>query len=144
MRPETFSVHASCVIIDNQAILILGESGSGKSDLALRLIDSGAMLVSDDQVRIEKNGTSLFASPAPNIAGLLEARGVGIIKLPYVSNAVVALAIKLVTPEKIERLPEAQFFDCLGVKVPLLLLGAFEQSTPAKIRLYLTMKESIA
>ena len=136
--PDTQTIHASCIAINHTAILLLGESGSGKSDLALRLIDSGAVLVGDDQIVLRKEGNSLLAAPAPRLEGLLEVRGVGIVTLPYIQNIPLALAVNLVAPHETERMPKPQFFDCLAVQVPLLSLHAFEQSTPAKIRLFLS------
>lgn len=129
-------LHASCVSIGGVGVLLLGDSGSGKSDLALRLIDTGAQLVSDDQVRMHKAGDVLLASPPEKIAGLLEARGVGILTLPYTPSATVKLAVGLVPRQQVERLPEPAFFDCLGCQLPLLLLNAFDASTVAKIRCY--------
>jgi serine kinase of HPr protein (carbohydrate metabolism regulator) len=129
-------LHAGCVSIDGAGVLLLGDSGSGKSDLALRLIDAGAQLVSDDQVRLRTQNTELLASPPEKIAGLLEARGVGILTLPYASSAIVKLAVRLVPRPQVERLPEPAFFDCLGCQLPLLSLNAFDASTVAKIRYY--------
>ena len=109
--------------------------------MALRLIDRGATLVGDDQILINKVGDALLASPASNIHGILEVRGIGIMHLPYEQDVPVALAVKLVAREAVERMPYAKFFDCLGLQLPLLLLHAFDSSTPAKIRVYLQRKE---
>lgn len=141
MSPENIIIHATCVSINNKAVLLMGDSGSGKSDLALRLIDAGAKLVGDDYVQITRRGDMLMAEPAPNIAGLLEVRGVGVETVDYVSNISVKLAINLASRDKIERLPEEQFFSCLGHKLPLLYLHAFDDSTPAKIRLIINRTE---
>ena len=128
------TLHSTCVAIAHHGVLLLGESGAGKSDLALRLIDDGAQLVSDDYTDISEG---LIANAPERLKGLLEVRGLGIIKLSYVRNVKLALAVKLVARELVERLPEPAFFDCLGAKLPLLSLHAFDASTPAKIRLYL-------
>jgi serine kinase of HPr protein (carbohydrate metabolism regulator) len=135
---DSVQLHASCVSIDSKAVLILGVSGSGKSDLALRLIDGGAALVGDDQIILTRNGSRILASPAARLEGLLELRGVGIMQLPYEGKVTLTLAVSLVNAEEVERLPELQFFDCLGYQVPLLSLHAFDHSTPAKIRLFLS------
>lgn len=134
---ESVQLHASCVAMSGKGVVLLGRSGSGKSDLALRLIDTGAELVGDDQIVFTQTDSALLASPADNIEGLLEARGIGILQLPYLTNVPVWLAVKLVIPNAVERMPEPEFFDCLDKKVPLLLLNAFEHSTPAKIRIFL-------
>jgi len=139
MPPE--QIHASCVAIGGKGVLLFGPSGSGKSDLALRLIDEGAVLVGDDQVILRNDSNHLLASPAPNIHGMIEARAVGILHLPYLQDAAVALAVKLVPHAETERLPHPAFWSCLGLQVPLLSLDAFHSSTPAKIRLFLTHKE---
>jgi HPr kinase/phosphorylase len=129
-------LHATCVSLDGKGVLLLGEPGSGKSDLALRLIDGGAMLVADDQVLVRLAEGRLHASPPRTLEGLLEARGVGIIKLPNAPEAPLGLAVRLVARGKVERLPEPDFFDCLGIRLPLLSLHAFDDSTGAKIRLF--------
>lgn len=134
---QRLQLHASCVSIAGRGVLLLGDSGSGKSDLALRLIDDGAMLMGDDQVVLVSSSSQILASPAPRLEGLIEARGVGIMRLPYITDVPLALAVKLVAQNAVERMPEPEFFDCLGIKLPLLSLHAFESSTPAKIRHYL-------
>ena len=132
--------HASCVSIDGHGVLLLGASGAGKSDLALRLIDAGAKLVADDQVIIQNSAGVLHAeSPLP-IHGKLEVRGLGIIEMEALQNMRLSLVVQLCAREDVERMPEAAFFDCLGVQLPLLSLHAFDSSTPAKIRLWLAQK----
>lgn len=129
--------HASCVAIHGQGVLLLGDSGSGKSDLALRLIDGGAALVADDQVVIRHDSGRLLAAPPSTLAGKLEVRGVGIVDTPYVRDIPLALVVTLVGQTAVERLPEPAFYAIEGVRLPQLLLNAFDASTPAKIRLYL-------
>jgi len=128
-------VHATCVEIDGVGVLLRGASGSGKSDLALRLIDGGARLVADDRTDLAVEGGRLFAScPAP-LAGRIEARGVGIGPVPSQPRAWVRLAVDLVAPEAVERLPEPATSLIAGVAIPLLSLAPFEASAPAKLRL---------
>jgi len=134
------SVHASCISVDGKGVLFLGESGSGKSDLALRFIDSGAKLVADDRVHIHSENHQLIASAPEKLRGLIEARGIGILTLPYAPNAPLMLAVKLVLREQVERMPLPQFFSCLDLQLPLLSLHAFDDSTPAKIRLWLQQR----
>lgn len=133
----TEHVHATCIAIGGRGVLLLGDSGSGKSDLALRLIDGGAMLVADDQVVVRADDATLSASAPERLKGKLEVRGVGIITLPFFTEVKLALAVRLVQRAEVERLPEDQFFSCLGCQVPLLSLHAFDHSTPAKIRMWL-------
>src|SRR3546814_4210439 len=80
-------IHANCVALDGRAILLMGNSGSGKSDLSLRLIDRGWSLVADDYVCLIPSGGKLLAKPPPNIAGRIEVRNVGLVELPYLSDS---------------------------------------------------------
>ncbi len=112
-------LHASAVALDNRALLILGPSGSGKSGLALELISLGAVLVADDQTLLRRDGARLLASPHPRIAGRLEARHVGLLRLPCRTDVPVALAIDLGTDET-DRLPPARGLVLLDQKVTLL------------------------
>jgi len=133
--PET--LHASCIAINGKGVLLFGHSGSGKSDLALRLIDQGAQLVGDDQVTLTEENDTLIVSPCERIRSLIEARHLGIMHIPFIENIPLALAVNLSANETPERMPNPSFWSCLGVRVPLLSLGAFHASTPAKIRLFL-------
>lgn len=111
---------ATCVLVDGRAVLLEGEPGSGKSSLALALIDRGALLVGDDGVRLEQRGTRLWASAPPNIAGLLEIRNVGLVELPT-GEGPVALLLRL--DKAAPRHPEQagrQTID--GCVVPVLAL----------------------
>ncbi|HWK47598.1 MAG TPA: RNase adapter RapZ [Stellaceae bacterium] len=127
-------VHATAVSIDGDGVLLLGPSGAGKSDLALRLIDGGALLVADDQVALTELDGSLWAAAPAVLAGLLEIRGVGIRRMPSAFSAILRLAIELVPAERVDRLPDPAEVSYAGVALPLLRLAAFEASTPAKIR----------
>ncbi|MAG98222.1 MAG: HPr kinase/phosphatase C-terminal domain-containing protein [Alphaproteobacteria bacterium] len=130
-------VHGTCVAIDGTAVLLCGPSASGKSDLALRLIDQGARLVADDQVELEARAGTLHAAAPEVLSGLLEVRGMGIVRLPHCAGAVVAAVIELAPEAEVERLPEAASRDFDGVALPLYRLAAFAASTPAKVRLAL-------
>lgn len=138
---KKITIHASCVSVNNKAILLMGESGSGKSDLALRLIDDGAQLIADDYTEISLIDNILTASPPIKIEGMIEVRGIGILTLPFVRDIPLKLAVKLVPHKEVERLPEPQFFDCLGVQIPLLLLCAYNASAPVKIRFFVNSIE---
>ncbi len=130
-------IHATSVAIGRSGLLVRGPSGSGKSDLALRLIDAGACLVSDDQTVLEFVDGQVEMKAPPAIAGFIEVRGVGIMPVPTVTSVPLALVVDLVSPETVERLPEPDFCIVLGSRFPLLRLAPFEASAPAKLRLAL-------
>ena len=134
----TNNIHGTCVAFGRAGVLIRGSSGSGKSDLALRLIDNKAKLVSDDQVlAMEKNGKIVLSAPR-SIAGKIEGRGVGIMDMQYTKSSTLALIVDLVDKgEVIERLPKKKFTRLLGVKVPVIELSSFESSALAKLKLAL-------
>ena len=115
--------------------MLRGASGAGKSDLALRLIDGGAVLIADDRVEVRVDqGTVVVSAPAI-LAGLLEVRGVGIVRQPFVPVGDLHLVVDLVESAAVDRLPEPEWTEILSVRVPRLALAPFEASTPAKIRL---------
>ncbi|MCL6678550.1 HPr kinase/phosphatase C-terminal domain-containing protein [Sphingomonas sp. RG327] len=129
---STETLHASTVAIDGRAVLIMGPSGSGKSDLALRLLDRGFSLVSDDQTIVRRDGDRLIASAPSQIAGKLEVRGIGIVEMPTEPEAPVSLIIELTGD--IQRLPdEDRELRVLGVPVPLFTVDAMTASAPAKV-----------
>jgi HPr kinase/phosphorylase len=128
-------IHGTSVALGGDGILLQGPSGSGKSDLALRLIDGGARLIADDQTELSLLEGELRLSAPATIAGRIEVRGIGILSIPTVASAPLRLVVALVPPGEVERLPEPQFCTLLGRSVPRVTLAAFEASTPAKIRL---------
>ena len=124
-------IHGSCVARMGAAVLVTGPPGSGKSDLVLRLIDRGYMLVSDDRVDIDDRGA---ASPPESLAGLLEIRGLGIVRLPYRAGIKVALHIEL-GPQGARLPPLAVQDDVLGV--PVVRLDPTHASAAARVSLAL-------
>ncbi|MGH6780546.1 MAG: HPr kinase/phosphorylase [Sphingomonadaceae bacterium] len=129
-------LHASTVAIDGRAVLIEGLSGSGKSDLALRLIDRGAALVSDDYTLVKREKNRLLATAAPNIAGKIEVRGLGIIEMSNVEDVPVGLVVTL--GDMVERIPPGDITRKIaGVAVPVIALNGLEGSAPVKVELAL-------
>lgn len=129
------TIHATCVDIDGLGVLLRGPSGSGKSDLALRLIDAGAQLVSDDYTVLEVRGDRLIGTAPQSIKGMLEVRGVGILPMPVKARSVIAMVADLVTDGEIERLPDPDAAVIDGVVVPRIQVAPFEISAAAKVRL---------
>ncbi len=130
------SIHATTVAIGDRAVLIMGPSGSGKSDLALRLLDRGFALVSDDQTLVRREGERLLASAPPQIAGKLEVRGIGIVEMNTASDVPVALLVELTSD--IARLPDdSRELPLPGVSVPLVTIDAMTASAPSKVALAL-------
>lgn len=117
---DTQILHASCVAAGDAGLLILGPSGSGKSSLALMLMAFGARLVADDNTRITRNGNHLHAAATPTTAGLIEARGIGILRAPRSRATVLRLAVDLAQTET-HRLPPERHITLAGIKLPLVL-----------------------
>jgi len=132
---QTTQIHGTCVAIDNAAVLLLGPPGSGKSDLALRLIDDGATLIADDRVDLSAEDKSLIATPPQNIAGLIEVRGIGIAKIEHAVEGIVVCVFEMTPPDHIQRLPTPISWKALNCRVPLIRLNPFAASACAKIRL---------
>jgi HPr kinase/phosphorylase len=128
-------VHGTCVEIDGLGVLLRGPSGSGKSDLALRLIDGGARLVADDRVDLTTEGATLVARAPATIHGMLEVRGVGLVRLPALDSARIAMVVDLVDDEAVDRLPEAVVCTLLGIDVRCLGLAPRAASAAAKVRI---------
>ncbi len=137
-------MHASVIAIGKAAVLLRGPSGAGKSDLALRLIANGAQLVSDDYVELQELSGKIWAHAPQTIAGMIEVRGLGLIKIPHISGVQVALACDLVSKDIIERLPEQQQWLSIGdCQIPLMQVDSQTASAPARITLALDQLRQI-
>ncbi len=140
-KPAIANIHASCVAAGSRGILILGNSGQGKSDLALRLIERGARLVADDRCDIWHERGRLWCRPPEELAGKIEVRGVGIVEQRWTAPVPLALAVRLA--DRYERMPPANQAELVaGHALPAILLSAFEISAPTKILLALDRLES--
>ena len=133
-RPMT-CLYGTSVAIGGEGVLLQGPSGSGKSDLALRLIDEGARLVSDDQTEVQRSGNDLTMRAPLALAGLIEARGLGIMRVPHLAEAPLRLVVELASDVAIERLPYARHRTIEGVAVPVIALDPRAASASAKLRL---------
>ena len=135
MPSDGGSIHATCVAFGDIGLLLRGPPGAGKSDLALRLIEGGARLVADDRVVLRRAGDAIAASAPPGIAGMLEIRGVGIVRMPFCASARLALVADLVEPPSLERLPHTVWCEYLGVRIRSMPVVPFATSSVAKLRI---------
>ncbi|MGI9483563.1 MAG: HPr kinase/phosphorylase [Hyphomicrobiales bacterium] len=143
---HTTLIHATCIAVGGKGVLLLGKPGSGKSDLALRLIDEPgrgtgdefltAKHVADDQVRLTRDGEKVLAQAPETLSGLLEIRGIGIVQVPYLPVVPVELVVELMNEEAVERMPdETQTRHyLLGLGVPRVAIDPANPSAPARLR----------
>ncbi len=142
----TNPLHANCVALRPQAdapwcgVLIVGPSGSGKSDLTLRLLEhygaERACLVADDYVEIAETADRLVGFPPPNIAGKMEVRGIGIVERSFLDTVPLTFVVQLVAAREIERLPSDKSWawpDNTVHTLPLFALNPFDLSAPMKV-----------
>ncbi|GIX12089.1 MAG: aldolase [Paracoccaceae bacterium] len=115
----TERLHASCVALGDAGVLLTGAAGAGKSTAALRLIALGAELVADDQVELSRAGERVLARPPAAIAGRIEARGIGILRMAHRAEVALAVVVDLDTIE-LRRLPPARECRLAGVRLPLI------------------------
>jgi serine kinase of HPr protein (carbohydrate metabolism regulator) len=145
--PVAEAVHATCVACAGQGVILTGPSGSGKSDLALRLISDVSgdpfRLVADDLVRIEPRENRPIALAPPRLAGLIEVRGMGFVHVPSVDSAPVVLAVALRPWSEIERYPGSarKRMTIAGLSVPLIEIDATSPSAVARVRLALDVQK---
>lgn len=128
-------LHASCAALEGDGVLILGPPGAGKSDLVLRLIGRGWVLVADDQVEVEATGDGLLATPPEPLRGMLEVRGLGLFRdLPVTAPARLRLVVDLLAGDAAPpRLPDPRSFEALGRHLPRVALRGYEASAPDKV-----------
>ncbi len=132
------TIHATTIAVHGHAIMIVGPSGSGKSDLALRLIDRGARLVSDDYTIVTRTGTIAKARAPETIKNKIEVRGVGIAAYDSLQDVPVIAVIDLTEP--IDRLPTLEAKRIIaGIELPLFGIRPFEASAPVKVELLLKL-----
>ena len=133
-------LHATCVSWRNGGILLTGPSGSGKSDLALRMIRAGALLVADDQVIVQADNGRLIAGPPARLAGRIEVRGLGILPVPHKPQDQVEIIIEMAARrDEVDRLPAPRTRTELGIALPCRRLYPFDDSTLIKLDLALAL-----
>ena len=145
--PRTVILHAACLDIEGRGVLIQGRPGAGKSDLALRLIDQPgtgilgqalkpARLVADDQVVIRRLADRLLASPPDRLKGLIEIRGIGILKIPFCPETTLRLIVAMGQADEVQRMPEPHDLmgEILGTRLPRIVVDAKAPSAAARVR----------
>jgi HPr kinase/phosphorylase len=133
-------LHATAIVLAGAGVLIRGPSGSGKSDLALHLIDGGATLIADDRVEIKLVDGKLHLSAPLTIQGLLEVRGIGVVDIDAAQNIPLCLIADLKSSSEIERMPVAKVERIDGNAIPVIDIDPFELSAPAKIKMALRIQ----
>jgi serine kinase of HPr protein (carbohydrate metabolism regulator) len=133
------TVHGTCIAFDGKGILLRGPPGCGKSDLALRAFAAGASLVADDRVSLSARGGTVLAFAPPALFGMIEVRGIGIVRMEAESESPVALVVDLERPDRIERMPEPCRCELIGIPLPRIVLAPFESSAVAKLRIALNV-----
>ena len=137
MSVPSETIHATAVAIGDRGVVIRGRSGSGKSSLALSLLTRlpDAMLVADDRVALSVDGPRLLAASPEPLAGLLEVRGLGIVRRRYVSPAAIALVVDLKPLAECPRMPEPQDLEVVlvGIVLPRLFIAIDASDAPSRI-----------
>lgn len=141
MTENGTTIHATCIACGGRAALLRGSPGSGKSDLAFRMIRADASgetrLVADDQVHLCAAKDGLAATAPQALTGLIELRGLGLLRVPVIERAEVRLVAELVPRDDVPRLPEPEFEEIQGVRLPRIRLHAFDLTAADKLRLAL-------
>ena len=137
-----FIIHSTAISLNGDGILIKGPSGSGKTDLALRLIESGGKLISDDQVIIKRKAKRLFLSSPKELNGLMQLSGIGIVKADYVQNIPLELVVKLQPYKNLDPFPINKEEIIKDLSIPVLSLYSFAVSATAKIKVALDVQKN--
>ena len=137
-----FIIHSTAISLNGDGILIKGPSGSGKTDLALRLIESGGKLISDDQVIIKRKAKRLFLSSPKELNGLMQLSGIGIVKADYVQNIPLELVVKLQPYKNLDPFPINKEEIIRDLSIPALSLYSFAVSATAKIKVDLDVQKN--
>ena len=137
-----FLIHSTAISLNGDGILIKGPSGSGKTDLALRLIESGGKLISDDQVIIKRKAKRLFLSSPKELNGLMQLSGIGIVKADYVQNIPLELVVKLQPNKNLDPFPINKEEIIKDLSIPALNLYSFAVSATAKIKVALDVQKN--
>jgi len=128
--------HASCVAIDGNGVMLTGPSGCGKSDLALRLVDRGATLISDDYINLSRDDGEIMLNAPVNIAGKIEVRSLGIFEIDNISNIPLKLHVRL--QDDVDRYPmEQQSVEIFGRAVTTISLNAHSAIAPILVEMAL-------
>ena len=135
-------MHSTAISLNGDGILIKGPSGSGKTDLALRLIESGGKLISDDQVVIKRKAKKLFLSSPKELNGLMQLSGIGIVKVDYVENIPLELVVKLQPFKVLDPFPINKQEVIEDFSIPALNLYSFSISATAKIKITLDVQKN--
>ena len=135
-------IHSTAISLNGDGVLIKGPSGSGKTDLALRLIESGGKLISDDQVVVKRKAERLFLSSPKELNGLMQLSGIGIVKVDYVQNIPLELVVKLQPYNVLDPFPINREEFIKDLSIPALNLYSFAVSATSKIKIALGVQKN--
>lgn len=139
---NTNPLHGTCVEVKGRAVLITGKPGSGKSSLALQLMDRGAILIADDQTALSQEEGGIVVRAPLALKGLMEVRGVGICQFPYQEKSFLKLFVEICDRIDVERLPESTYIEYYGIQVPSLKLLKEDPLGAIKVELKVDVNEA--